>query len=436
MGASMKWTQQHIETVRYARFARLPGGYDEEAVDAYLSSTVTCMRGGRQIPETVVPTAFNSKTGGLGYEPEGVDSLLFVLHGWREQYAEDARRPVASRWAPPEPGQPLAAPPMHDASGGYDSAYGGPPAPAPRPSSAPTLTPALPPRRTEPAAAASEPAADVRPATRIGLTGRDELSVPPAPSAVEPAPPAAASDNRPVVGASRLSPLKKSSVDVPGGFQKMASKLFSMPSADEPKAAPASTPGVAEANRPLTVVPAPELPVAEAVPTKAEPAPPVAFEPEPERVAPEPVVPEPLSTRPITPAPEPVVEAPAPSRAFEPIDEEDDEDEVESTTPEPAPVLHPSDQPSGVVIWSQDQQDRIHDIGFPTARPASSGYAEKEVDNLLDEIADAMQNGRPLPDIEAARFKRGSVVRAAYDADAVDDFLDEVLEMRPTQRAV
>lgn len=79
--------------------------------------------------------------------------------------------------------------------------------------------------------------------------------------------------------------------------------------------------------------------------------------------------------------------------------------------------------------WSEAQMDWVRQQTFATVRGTS--YDTGDVDDFLDEVLIAMAHGRPLPDVDAARFARGSLRRPGYDPQAVDGFLDEIARLRP-----
>lgn len=98
----------------------------------------------------------------------------------------------------------------------------------------------------------------------------------------------------------------------------------------------------------------------------------------------------------------------------------------ESEPKPPPPPLEPMR-----IVWSQRQLDWVREVVLPKAGRGRIGYDETDVDDFLDAVLVAMGHGKPLPDIESARFNRAGRIRPGYDAETVDIFLDQLMRMRP-----
>ena len=79
---------------------------------------------------------------------------------------------------------------------------------------------------------------------------------------------------------------------------------------------------------------------------------------------------------------------------------------------------------------SKELVNRIRTARFTPVR-LREGYDMAQVDQLLDELEDAVAGGRPVrPVVEAARFAKVRL-REGYDMADVDDFLAEMARCGP-----
>lgn len=97
--------------------------------------------------------------------------------------------------------------------------------------------------------------------------------------------------------------------------------------------------------------------------------------------------------------------------------------------PDPQPVLRGDREPMKL-RWTARQRDWVRETIFP-ARRGKWAYEMAEVDNFLDEVLTAMTKGEPLPPVESAKFMVCGATHTGYDARAVDEFLDQVIRLRP-----
>ena len=63
---------------------------------------------------------------------------------------------------------------------------------------------------------------------------------------------------------------------------------------------------------------------------------------------------------------------------------------------------------------------------FPTTR-LRRGYVPEQVDELIEEVFDAVRSGEPAPEIAEATFD-GTVLKTGYVEGAVDEYLDQLSE--------
>lgn len=102
---------------------------------------------------------------------------------------------------------------------------------------------------------------------------------------------------------------------------------------------------------------------------------------------------------------------------------------VQTSEGQPAEPVRRSRPPTRL-DWTVRQRDWVRETAFP-ARRGKWAYTMEEVDNFLDEVLTAMTKGEPLPPIESAKFLVCGPLRTGYDARAVDEFLDQVVRLRP-----
>lgn len=100
-------------------------------------------------------------------------------------------------------------------------------------------------------------------------------------------------------------------------------------------------------------------------------------------------------------------------------------------SPPPPPVPVQSGQVR--LRWSQNQLDWVRETSFAVVGRGRARYNQTEVDDFLDEVLVAMGHGQRLPDVVGARFNPSKAMRRGYDAQAVDQFLDQLMRQRPLE---
>ncbi len=109
---------------------------------------------------------------------------------------------------------------------------------------------------------------------------------------------------------------------------------------------------------------------------------------------------------------------------------------AQDPAPEPAPAAPQAGTAAAprhteeTLRWTRQQQDWVRESTFGK-RGGSNAYVMDEVDDFLDRVLVAMAKGEPLPPIESVKFYPPRFAQSGYDAIEVDEFLDQLMTLRP-----